>query len=206
MIPPEKPTTKAQRTQKNTKGTGRKPRGVLGVPGGFQTGSEKALLASIGLSAGALALGYGLGGQWPGVVLAVSLGGLWWLNVKSSRDWLASALLLVVVALAAAGLWLDLDAGWLLAGLVGALCAWDLDHWVRQLRGVEWDEPSAARRLALEKEHLRRLAAVAGVGLVLGLLALVVHVRLSFFLAVLLGLLIAWGLSRAVTILRRESD
>jgi len=166
--------------------------------------SEKVLLISIGLAAGALALGYGLEASWPGVVLAASLGGLWWLSRRGRWRWPASALLLVAAVLAAVGLWLDLDAGWMLAGLVGALCAWDLDHWVRQLCGVEWDEPSAARRLALEKGHLYRLAAVAGVGLALGLVALEVHVRLSFFLAVLLGLLAAWGLSRAVTILRRE--
>lgn len=168
--------------------------------------SEKALFGSIGLAAGALALGYGLGALWPGVAVAASLGGLWWFSLRSRWDWPASALLLVAAALAAAGLWLDLGGGWMLAGLVGGLCAWDLDHWLRQLRAVEWDESSAARRLALERDHLRRLAAVAGVGLVLGLVALGVHVRLNFFLAVLLGLLAVWGLSRAITFLRREGD
>jgi len=168
--------------------------------------SEKALFASIGLAAGALALGYGLGGLWPGVAVAGGFGALWLFSQRGRRTWPAAALLLGAAALAAAGLWLDLGAGWMLAGLVGALCAWDLDHWLRQMRGVEWNESSAARRLALEKGHLSRLVAVAGVGLALGLVALAVRVRLSFFLAVLLGLLAAWGLSRAVAYLRREGD
>jgi hypothetical protein len=88
------------------------------------------------------------------------------------------------------------------AGLVAALCAWDLHHFVLDLQRVGRVED----RRALEQRHLLRLLAVAGLGGVLAVLALTIEIRLTFFQALLLGLLVIWGLSRGIGFLRRESD
>jgi hypothetical protein len=50
------------------------------------------------------------------------------------------------------------------------------------------------------------LLVVAGLGGVLAVLALTIEIRLTFFQALLLGLLVIWGLSRGIGFLRRESD
>jgi hypothetical protein len=58
----------------------------------------------------------------------------------------------------------------------------------------------------MTRRHLGRLLAVAGLGLILTIVALGIEVRLTFLMAFLLGLLAVWGFSRAVTFLRQESD
>jgi hypothetical protein len=63
----------------------------------------------------------------------------------------------------------------------------------------------AAHR-ALEWSHIQRLLLVAGLSLALAAVALTVEIRLTFMLALLLGLLAAWSLGRLVGFLRHESD
>jgi hypothetical protein len=58
----------------------------------------------------------------------------------------------------------------------------------------------------LERSHILRLLAVAGLSLALAAIALTVEIRLPFFLALLLSLLAAWSLGRVVGSVRRESD
>ncbi len=156
-----------------------------------------------GLALGALAASYALGGVLAGLPWIALAGGLWLVGRWRGWPWTASALFVASLALAAAGFWLGLAWGWLLAAAVAALCAWDLDDFARRLESVEWPAATSSRRRALERGHFRRLAAVVGVGTLLAVVALAVEVRLSFLPAALLGLLAVWGLSRAVRYLRR---
>ena len=154
----------------------------------------------------ALALGCGLGG-WPALsAVAILLGLAWLLGRWRGWGWVSSAGLLSFAAAAAAGVWLDFGAGWMLAGLVAALCAWDLDHFARRLEGVPWDGAAVARRRALERRHLLRLLGVATVGLLLAVVALQATIRLTFIPAFLLGLLVLVGLSRAIAYLLQRQD
>ena len=161
------------------------------------------VLSAGALSADALAasgLSLQLRWLWAAAVGLVAV--LWLLGYWRGLAWVASVGLVGLVVAAAAGLMLGLGAGWMVFGLVVALCAWDLHRLVLCLNSVEQVEGEAI----LERRHLQRLLLVAGLGSLLAALALEIEVRLTFLMALLLGLLAAWGLSRAVDFLRRESD
>lgn len=162
----------------------------------------KLLPVGVGLAAVALGLGFGLAGRWVWLLAVALVGGGWLAGWRRGWSWGAPLGLVGYVALAAAGLLLGVGAGWMLAGAVAALVAWDLDEFVRRLNSVEWVE----RRRDLERQHLLRLLGVAGLGSLLAAVALAVQLRLSLGLVLLLGLAAILGLSRAVGFLRREGE
>lgn len=164
--------------------------------------TAKALPASIVLTTGALALAYGLNGSWSIVIAIAVLGGLWLLGQWRGWGWTASAGLACFVIIAAAGLGMRLRDGWMLVSVVGALSAWDLDHFAQQLR--ESGQIKGAR--ALERHHLQRLLIVDGASLLLGAVALGVRVEFGFGAALLLGVLATLGLTQAIGFLRHRSD
>lgn len=161
----------------------------------------RLLRVAIVVACGCLALGYAWGGNWPGAASSLGLGILWLVLRSPRRPWLPTPAFAGCVALAAAGTWLRLGAGWMLLAVVAALCAWDLEGLDRRLERLA---PAGARP-ALERRHLRRLGPVASLGLLLGLAALVVELRLEFWPALLLGLLAIAGLSWITYLLRTEA-
>lgn len=165
-------------------------------------GALFVVLAMAALGAGALSAGSGLAGRWPWLLVPGGLGLLWLGGLRRGWLWVAPLGLAGFALVAAAGLLQALGAGWMVVGLVAALCAWDLHYLAHSLRDLE---PEGAHR-ALERRHVHRLLAVAGLSLILAAVALTVEIKLTFFLALLLGLLAAWGLGRVVGFLRRESD
>ncbi len=145
-------------------------------------------------------MGYGLGSQWVWMPAIGILAVLWLFGYWRGWEWVASLAVVGYTGMAAAGSLSGLGSGWMVGGLVAALCAWDLHRFVLCLRSVERVEAEGA----LERRHLQRLLAVAGLGLLLAAIALTVEIRLSFLFALLLGTLAVLGLSRAVSFLRRE--
>lgn len=154
------------------------------------------------LAAAALALGLGLEGLWMWGLLVLASGGLWLLGYRLGHEWGASVGLLGFTAAAAAGTWLDLRPGWMLGGLALALCAWDLHRFALRMAAADRIEDESA----LVRRHLVRLLPIAGLGFLLPALASGIQVRLTFLMAALLGGLAVWGLSRMVSLMRRESD
>jgi hypothetical protein len=166
---------------------------------------RRLLMGSIGLVGACLAGALAWAGTWPWAAATLGLTAAW--LVGEGRGWHLAAPLGFATSAALAGLslWLSGEPGvaWLaLVAVVAALCAWDLDGLARRLDrfGYEGD------RSRLERQHLRRLLAVASLGLVLGGVALAVQIRLSFLLALLLSLLAALGVSWAVFLLRSVGD
>lgn len=162
---------------------------------------RRLLLGSVGLAAICLAAAHAWAGAWPWVGASLGLGIVW--LAGEGRGWSLAAPLGFVasVVLAALSLWLSGD------GLVGplavlavvaALCAWDLDGLVQRLArfGYVGDLPR------LERKHLGRLVAVAGLGLLMAVPALALQIRLIFLPALLLSLLAVLGLSWGVFLLR----
>lgn len=164
--------------------------------------TARLLPISVGLATLALALGYGLGGRWTVAAAALAAGVLWLAGWWRRLDGVESVGLLAFAGLAAAGLWLELGAGWMLLGLVGALLAWDLAPFQRRMAAMG----RVQEREAVERQHLARLGLVTGLGLLLALLALGIELRLTFLPTLLLGLLAVIGLGRALSHIRRESD
>ena len=162
----------------------------------------KILWVSMVLASAALLLGYILGGLWIWTPAILALGALWMVGERRRWRHVASLGLVLHATVAAMGMALGLGAGWMLLGVVGSLAAWDLGHFVETLRDAGRVE--GARQL--EREHLRRLVLVAGLGLLLGALALSVQSRLSFWMVMFLGLVGILSLSRVVAYLRIEGD
>ena len=86
----------------------------------------------------------------------------------------------------------------MLVGTVAALSAWDLDQFEQHLRQAG----RIAGRAEMERRHLLRLALVDTVGFLLGMVALQLQVRFSFFAALLMAALLALGTGELVVYLR----
>ena len=166
------------------------------------TSTARLFHVSLALATAAMGLGYGLDGYRTGAAFFLVLGALWVLAWYLGWGWGASVALACFVGGAAVGLWMRLWAGWMLIAVVGALTAWDLNHFARRSRRGE----EIAGNSGLERAHLRRLLSVDGLGLLLAGSALLVRVRLRFAAVFCLALLAAFGLSRVIGFLRREGD
>jgi hypothetical protein len=127
--------------------------------------------------------------------------GVPWLFAGWKRwTWFSAIALLLCVALAAFGLWIDLSPGWMISGALGGLLAWDLTEFMRRLR-------FAARTdnlRDLERRHLARAAIVALIGAGLASIPMLVRLEFSFEWVVLLTLIAAFGVTQLVAWLRRS--
>jgi hypothetical protein len=147
-----------------------------------------------GIAALALALGYASQALWAGAGICLAIGLLWLGSRLRGWDWAADPCLAGWAGMAAFGAWQGLPASLLLLAVVAALAAWDLDHFAARLRcaGV------IAQRAELGRAHLRQLAIVAGIGLLLGAIALSLRVDLTFGWAILIATLAIFSLSRMI--------
>jgi len=160
------------------------------------------------LATGALAWAYASGHQWSGALILIGLGLLWLLGYFFLRwYWAGTLAVLCFFSLVVAGSLAGLSMGWLLAGVLAALAAWDLDHFAQRVREAieESDEVrDTGREAVVIRHHLLRLGVVIAVGGLLAILALQVRVRFGFAVAVFLTFASVLGLSQAVRMLRRE--
>jgi hypothetical protein len=163
---------------------------------------QRLSLVSIGLATGALVSGYALGDLWAWTLPAIVLGLFWLVGQWRGWGWVPSVGLAFSTSLAAAGLLLQVGAGWMLFAVVAALTAWDLGHYAHWLGSVQRVEKARE----LERRHLQRLLIVDSLGLLLAAAALQLRAKLSFGVAVVLGLLVILGVSRAVGLLRGDSN
>jgi hypothetical protein len=158
-----------------------------------------ANIISIMVAAGALANGYYSGGHRTGALWILILGAVWLLVEIRRLRWFASFGFLACVLLAGYGLWIDLSAGWMLAGAVSALIAWDLSDFLLRVQDAapEDEVPGLARR------HLIRLAILSAIGLVLSLFSMLYRMEFSFEWAAFLALLSALGVTYLVSTIRK---
>jgi hypothetical protein len=156
----------------------------------------------IALAGLTLALGYLGGGLWIGAAASLALCGLWLLGLWRGWHRLDPAGLAGLIGLAGIGVWFTRPPGLMLLGVVAALAGWDLARFAQRLRAVGQIEGVEA----LGRAHLRRLALAGAAGLLLGVLALVIRVSLSFGAALLLAALALLGLSRVIGYLNRAGD
>jgi hypothetical protein len=149
-----------------------------------------------------LSIGFALVGFWLGIIFAVVVGLLWLIALWRGWRQIIGLSVFLFVGTAAVGTWLEVSTGWLLFGIVAALIAWDLGDFARRFQQTEHIQNYAA----LQRIHLQRLAIVAGLGLLLGGVALSFELRLNMWWGIFLGALVIIGLSQAIGRLRRESD
>ena len=161
--------------------------------------SQRLIYAALLAAALLLATPLALARLWYPMLAALIIPALW--AVARRRGWrsadqaaLAGLTFLALLALAQAATPPALP----LAGLTAALSAWTAVAVADLWRAV--DEVPEAK--ALERRIIRRLLAVAGVGLSLGLVANAVRLNFGFGVAVVLALVSVLGLTRAITFLR----
>lgn len=162
----------------------------------------KALTISIVLATSALAAAYGLGAVWLPMAALFILGAVWILGQRAHWGWIGWLMVVLFAGAAAFGTLLELRPVLLAVGLIGAVSAWDLGEFAREV----WRADAVEQEETLTRRHLRRLLTVDGLGLLLVLVTMAIEIRLSFGVALLLGLVALLGLSRTIGFLRRESD
>jgi hypothetical protein len=150
----------------------------------------------------ALGIGYAAAGFWILLPVFAFLVGLWLSLRPRGWGWVHSIALLLYTCMAAFGILVKTPAVWMLLCLAAVLSAWDLEYFLRRVKSVEDDE---TKRL-LAHQHLQRLAAVIGLGLVLAGAAMTIRTRFTLGVGMLVGLLAVLALSQVVGYLRRESD
>ena len=158
------------------------------------------LYASIILGTGSLAIGYA-GSSLSNLLPWIIIAGVLWLVAQWRRwQWFSSAIGFSLAVLGAAfGLLLEINSGWMFAGVLFPLIAWDLSgfHDRMQFATVE-DVPG------MEKRHLVRLGWLVAVGTILALLPMLVHWKFGFGWLVLLAFVAAMEFAQLVLWIRQK--
>lgn len=143
---------------------------------------------------GSLARGYLAEGRSATAYWILVLGLVWLLAEIRRWRWFLSFGFLASVAAAGYGLWVGAPAGWMLAGALSALIAWDLSDFLRRLTVAAPDDEVSS----LARRHLLRLIVVSAAGLALSLFGMFFRLQLSFEWAAFLAILSALGVSLLV--------
>jgi hypothetical protein len=161
-----------------------------------------ALLFSILAGVGSLAWGFAQVGLSPFARGILAFGAAWLFAVWRGWRWFAYVGLVFNFLVAALGLWfLNFSPGWMFAGAIGGLLAWDLTDFRYRLRFSGSDE----ERRVVEVRHLRRISVLAMLGMGLASLAMIVKLQFNFEWALLLGIVAALGITQVVNWFRTRS-
>ena len=161
-----------------------------------------ALAVSILLGGGSLAWGFmGMGligsARWIAVLVA-----LWLFAVWRRWRWFSHVGLTAYFAAAALGLWfLNFPAGWMFAGAIFGLLAWDLTSFRYRQSFAASDE----ERRTVEMRHMLGISAVAILGFALSSLAMLLQIHFTFDWAVFLVIVLALGISQVFRWFRNRS-
>jgi len=153
------------------------------------------LYISLLVGVASLVVGYRVEG-FPDLTRWMLVFGAVWAFAQWQRwRWFAAIGLLAALAAAGYGLWIGLPSGWMLAGVIGALFAWDLSDFERRLHDSAPEDAAA-----LKRRHLVRLGFVALAGLSYSLIGMLVRWQVSRewigYAAILSALGVAYILGR----------
>ena len=158
-----------------------------------------ALLSSIVICSVSLAWGFAQQGFTSFSTWIAILGVGWLLAIWQDWRWYSSIALFLVTVLAALGLWFGFTPGWMFAGGVFALVAWDMTDFRLRLRGMADDDDTRG----LERRHLARISLLAFIGLAFASVAMLVRVQFTFEWSALLVIVALLGLGQLVGWFRR---
>ena len=151
-----------------------------------------ALLSSIVICSASLAWGFAQSGFISFSTWILILGAGWLLAIWQRWHWYSSFALLVFTILSALGLWYGLIPGWLFAGGIFALFAWDMVDFRHRLRLISNDKDVRG----IERRHLARISLLAFIGLFLASIAMLVRAQFSFEWGALLVTVTLLGLGQ----------
>jgi hypothetical protein len=160
-----------------------------------------ALLFSILLGIGSLAWGYSQVGLSQFAQWILIFGAAWLFAVWQRWRWFAYLGLSFNFLAAALGLWfLNFQPGWMFAGAIGGLLAWDLTYFRFRQRFAASDE----ERRATGKRHLFRISFLALLGFALANAAMALKLQFNFEWALLSAIVAALGITQIVSWLRKK--
>ena len=147
-----------------------------------------------------LTLVYVLEGRVDLAAVSVGFSLIWLVGIWRGWDWSAFIGFISLTGAAVFGVGLGMLPVGMLVALIATLVAWDLHRFLLRLGTAD----TVIDKSTLQKIHLRRLAITAGVGLVLGVLALNLEFNLGLGWVILMGLIVAVSLSWVVSFVRRR--
>ncbi|CAG1002359.1 hypothetical protein ANAEL_03064 [Anaerolineales bacterium] len=160
-----------------------------------------ALLSSIVISSGALAWGFAQSGFTYFSVWIIVLGLGWLLSIWQRWFWYSSFALVAVTVLAALGLWFGFSPGWLFAGGIFALFAWDMTDFRQRLVLMGRNDNTRG----IERRHLLRVSLLALAGMALASVTMLLRWEFNFEWGALLVVVILLGLGQLVGWFRRQN-
>lgn len=139
-----------------------------------------------------LMAGYGIAGQWIGVVIAIITAFGWLTGLKYPWFWLPHICLLGSISLAVAGCLAGYSPLLMIFGSGVALVVWDVLLLDASLR----NSSPAAQTRRYETNHLQWLARAIGFALVVALFGRLLHFQVPFLAMVVAVALAAFGFDR----------
>jgi hypothetical protein len=122
-------------------------------------------------------------------------GAVWLVAVWQRWRWFAYVGLAAFFLAAALGLWfLNFPPGWMFAGAILALLAWDLTHFRYRQRFAASD----AERRGVELRHLLRISLLGILGFGLASLAMMMKLQFSFAWIAFMTLAVTLGLTQII--------
>ena len=158
-----------------------------------------ALLSSIVICSASLAWGFAQRGFTSFSTWIIILGAGWLFAIWQDWKWYSSVALFLATVVAALGLWFGFIPGWMFAGGIFALFAWDMTDFRQRLRGMADDDETRG----LERRHLARISLLAFIGMALASIAMLVRVQFTFEWSALLVIVALLGLGQLVGWLKR---
>jgi len=162
--------------------------------------TQKIFISLTILATVILVSGYASKGSWSWGLLVMICGIIWLFGQNFGWDRINTTMLVIFMAAATRGIFLDIPAGWLLVSVTATLSAWDLHQFMSRLKQAGRVE----KRTELERLHLKRIMSVAGLGIVLGAIALAVELKLSFGWMLFFGIILFLCLNRIFDLLGKE--
>ncbi len=160
-----------------------------------------ALLFSILLGIGSLAWGYQEVGLADLSRWILVFGIVWLFAVLQRWRWFAHIGLAFSFLCAALGLWfLNFAPGWMFAGAIGGLVAWDLTDFRYRQRYAASD----AERRNVETQHLFRITVLALLGFGVASVAMILKFQFNFEWAFVLAVVAVVGITQMVSWFRKR--
>ena len=157
--------------------------------------------ASIILACAAQLLAYGLGGFWIWSPVFILTCCAWLIAVRHDLEGLSTVLFIGIFLSSVFGCLIQLSLALLIFSVVAALAAWDLDYLTRRLELVSDGEVAKE----MERQHLRRVFFLTGLGLILTELAVLFRTGFSFWTVFWLVVLIILAAGLVIGYLRRSA-
>lgn len=140
--------------------------------------------------------------KWTFLTVTLLLGLAWFAVQQRKTQGYEGLLLFGYGILAMIGLFGRTPAWPMMFAITASLGAWDLHTFLQRLNRADRVEYESG----LGKAHLRRLAGVEISGLFLGLVAITIHPRVSFWWMGALALIAVIGISRLIARIRKETE